>query len=101
MGRQKHRTYTKDFKERAVKLAEELGSAVEASRKLGIANPTLHRWVAAEREKVEGPREPEAPTAMESAEDELKRLRKENATLKKVNTILKAAAAVFSQDHLE
>ena len=37
----------------------------------------------------------------ENAAEELARLRRENNELRKVNHILKAAAAFFSQDHLK
>ena len=40
-------------------------------------------------------------TSYETPEEELKRLRKEVEELKKVNYILKRAAAFFSQDHLK
>ena len=42
---------------------------------------------------------PQAPAV--SLNDEVRRLQREVAELKKVNHILKAAAAFFSQDHLK
>lgn len=100
MGMKRYRRFTKDFKKKAVDLANELGSTAEASRKLGVPNPTLHKWVAAAREETEGTAEPfQAPS--ETPDEELKRLRKEVTDLKKANQILKAAAAFFSQDHLK
>ena len=92
--KKKSRTYTAEFRKQAVQLAEELGSIAKAAKQLGVAHANLHNW----RHKVL--KVSALTPAQVSAEDELKRLRKENAELKKVNYILKAAAAVFSQGHL-
>jgi transposase len=100
MGMKRYRRFTKDFKKKAVDLANELGSTAEASRKLGVPNPTLHKWVAASRGEADGSAEPYVAPS-ETPEQELARLRKEVTDLKKANKILKAAAAFFSQDHLE
>ncbi len=89
--------YTKEFKQQAVELAENLGSTIEAARQLGISDGSIHSWRT--RQIVDGSRSPLPATAGEA--EELKRLRHENAQLKKVNHILKAAAAFFSQDHLK
>jgi transposase len=100
MGTKRYRRFTKDFKKKAVDLAEQLESTAEAARKLGIPNPTLHKWVTIKREQEEGLKESYIEPS-ETPGDELKRLRKENVDLKKANQILKAAAAFFSQDHLK
>lgn len=87
--------YTIEFKQQAVELAQSLGSMMEASRQLGISDGNIHAW-----KKKYGKKE--APRNLEESEiEELKRLRHENAQLKKVNYILKSAAAFFSQDHLK
>jgi transposase len=96
MGK-KPRIYSPEFKEQAVELAKELNSIASAARKLGIAKGVLHTWAMAKKwPKIEG-----LTIGVESPEDELKRLRKENQELKKANLILKSAAAFFSQDHLK
>lgn len=100
MGRRQYKKYTKEFRNQAVELAEGLGSVSEAARKLGMSNVTLHKWVTERREQIEGPKQA-ATVPVESPEEELKRLRRENGELKKANQILKAAAAFFSQDHLK
>ena len=84
-----------------MKLAADLGSVVEASRQLGIGDANIHNWRKkySENPVISASRKPEV-----KAEDLLKenyRLQQENAQLKKVNHILKSAAAFFSQDHLK
>jgi len=93
MGKQ--RRYGPEFKQRAVKLAEELGNITGAARKLGIPKHTLYNWI-----RPEG--EPEVKSkAVLSPEDKIRELERENEELKKANYILKQAAAFFSQDHLK
>ena len=88
----KKRVYTEEFKKQAVELSYELKSIAEAARQLGIRDVNIHKWRAQFK--------PSNPvTASES--EEIKRLKKENEELKKVNYILKRAAAYFSQDHLK
>lgn len=93
----KKKQYTKEFKQQAVDLADSLGSTAEASRQLGVSNGSIYSWRL--REVVNGTQNQAAVGPNEA--EELKRLRYENAQLKKVNHILKAAAAFFSQDHLK
>ena len=92
------RTYTKEFRVQALELAGELGNASEAARQLGIADSLLHSWKR--KYGVDGGSGMGAAQAIDQAEEN-RRLRKENEELKKVNTILKRAAAFFSQDHLK
>lgn len=93
-----NRKYTDEFKRQAVELADSLGSTLEAARQLGASDSCIHAW----RHKFSGSEVKGGTATISSAEaEELKRLKKENAELKKVNHILKAAAAFFSQDHLK
>jgi transposase len=87
------RTYTKEFRENALVLASSMGPA-KAAKSLGIPVGTIATWQRTYGKAAVVP-------ATESPQDELKRLRKENDELKKVNYILKRAAAFFSQDQLK
>lgn len=91
------RTYTAEFKQQAVALADELKSAGKAAKQLGIPEGCVHNW----RAKFRGHAGAVRNGSGETEAEELKRLRKEVVELKKVNHILKAAAAFFSQDHLK
>ena len=94
-----HRTYTEEFKKEAVALAKEIGMS-QAARQLGINDSNIHGW----RAKFEGRTQQSGKQQTRLTEDEqkeLKALRKEVAELKKVNFILKQAAAFFSQDQIK
>lgn len=98
--RKRYRTYTKEFKEQAVSLAQEVGAA-EASRQLGISGVNVHKWMNKKENNSNKKNQEVVDVPSESPEEEVKRLRKENEELKKANQILKSAAAFFSQDHLK
>ena len=88
------KTYSAEFKERAVKLAVESDQSIaQTARDLGVNENTLHTWIGkypqGERREKEG--------QDEHLYEELKRLRKENARLKEERDILKKAAAYFAQ----
>lgn len=93
MGKKTPRKYTAEFKRQAVNLANDLG-VKKASRQLGISETNIHNWRTKQRVS-------EQPAIEVSMAEENRRLREENADLRKVNHILKAAAAFFSQDHLK
>ena len=57
---------------------------------------SIHTW-----KKKANNREPQSKVEKESLEAENKRLTKELEEQKKINYILKRAAAFFSQDHLK
>lgn len=81
----KPNTYTAEFKESAVKLA--LGSPQpisQTAKELGLSKDTLYGWVRQALRPVEQPVPPSDPL-----QEELKRLRKENAQLKEERDILK------------
>ena len=96
------RQYTEEFRQQALKLAEELGSVVEASKQLGIPEVNIYAWRSRSKEASAKTQS----TARSSHGDpdllaEIERLRREVSKLNKVNYILKSAAAFFSQDHLK
>ena len=99
MGIPHPRKYTIEFKRQAVELAVELKSAPKAALQLGVPESNIHNW----REKLSGSVQSNAgrSVTIETPEEENRRLRRENQELKKVNHILKSAAAFFSQDHLK
>ena len=86
--------FTKEFKEQALELAVSIGSYTEAARQLGISDSTLHGFKKQLGYKTEGRT---MVSDHNETEREIRRLRKENAELKKVNFILKEATAFFSQ----
>ena len=97
MDRKNLKRYPEEFKRQAVQLAVDLGNISKAARQLGVAEANLYNWKRA----MKGASAAKGLGATaESAEEELKRLRKENSELKKVNHILKAASAIFTRDHL-
>lgn len=90
MGRRK--TYTKEFKVEAVRLAESNGF-LQTSRDLGVHETLLHRW----RNQLEMQGEAAFPgRGRQVDEDETGRLRRENARLKEEVAILKKAVGIFT-----
>jgi transposase len=94
--------YPRELRERAVRMVAEsrpnYGSEYAAitavAGKLGIGTPeTLRKWVR--QAQVDDGQRPGVSTE-ESAE--LKRLRRENAELRRANEILKAASAFFAAE---
>jgi transposase len=94
--------YPPELRERAIRMVAEVlpnyGSEYEAIRavagKLGIGTPeSLRKWIR--QSEVDAGRRP-GVTTEESAE--IKRLRRENAELRRANEILKAASAFFAAE---
>jgi transposase len=94
--KQQKKSYSEEFKQQAVELAEGMGNVCAAAKQLGISDSLIHAW---RRQKVIS--KDKKIVALSDSQQENQRLRKENVELKKVNHILKAAAAFFSQDHLK
>ena len=93
MGRS--RKYSDELRERAVRLYFESGRPVaHVAQDLGIGKEALRQWVR-QAEADQG-RRPELLTTNER--EELKRLRKENADLKRANAILKDASVYFATE---
>src|SRR3954468_21543411 len=93
--------FSPEQRARAVRLVAEGRSAYSSewaaiesvAQKLGVTAETLRKWVR--RAEVDGGQRP-GTTTEESAE--LKRLKRENAELRRANEILKAAAAFFGAE---
>ena len=99
------RKYDRELQERAVRLYEERmarGDSIsqtkarqEIGELLDVHPGTLRNWIR--RAKGEGI----TPPTGEPADEELTRLRRENAQLRKANEILKTASAFFAQAELD
>jgi transposase-like protein len=92
--------YTKEFREEAVRLvAEEHLSIPEAARRLSLAPTTISNWVKASKSgKLSDIGK--SYRQLTEVEIELARIKKQNATLKMENEILKKAAAYFARESL-
>jgi transposase len=88
--------YTPEFKRDAVELVRSSGRNVtEVARELGVSPEGLRGWVKQARvDRGEGP----AGALTSDEREELRRVRRENADLKKANEILVKAAAFFAKE---
>ena len=100
MNRVTKKRYTAEFKAQAVGLVG-LGKPVSAvAEDLGLSQGVLYAWVSRRKGSQsaelgsEGLRVPQLRDELPAA-DELRRLRRENATLKMENDILKKAAVIL------
>lgn len=86
--------FTEEFKIEAIKLVKEQGlSTAQVASDLGVGKSTLDKWVRYNKAPNGS-----AETISESEKEELKRLRKENHTLRMERDILKKATAFFSKN---
>jgi transposase len=93
----KRRTFTKEFKEGAVRLVLEEGkSAADVGRDLGVHPTVIGGWVRqAKTDAGQGPR-----GAFTTAErEELSQLRKKVRVLEMERALLKKAAAFFAKEN--
>jgi transposase len=91
------RTYDRGFKLEAVRMASEPGAtAKEVERRLGIGQGVLSRW----RRQFVQDREQAFPGKghLKPADEELRRLKRENERLRRERDILQKAVAIFSED---
>lgn len=100
MEKRTRRSFTNEFKVQALELAEQIGSTIEAAKRLGISPERIRIW---RRQLGRSSKNNESKTVVQSMaeSEEIKRLRKQVSDLEKTNYILKKAAAFFSQDHLK
>ena len=96
MAKRKTTKYTAEFRERAVRLCLDSDDTIaEVARKLEVTYQTLYHWLV-KAEKVDqvrgGPKR-----SPETAEEELRRLRRELDETKMERDFLKKAAAFFAR----
>jgi len=93
----KRRVFTKAFKEEAVTLARTSGrSQTDIANSLGIDINMLSRWKREAESAVLDGTIKVFPGRGNARDEELARLRKENADLRESNEILKKAMAIFT-----
>lgn len=90
--------HSKEFKLEAIRMMDEQSRPIaEIARELGIKREILYRWRDDHRKKGDGAFRGSGRPKLEE-QDELVRLRRENAALKEERDILKKAAAYFARD---
>ena len=93
--------YPEEFKNTAIQLALSGEEPIKKiAEDLEIGEKTLYSWIRNYKIKnnLKEDSKSKKSSSMESIEEELKRLRKENAILKKEKEILKKAAAYFAKE---
>lgn len=95
--KRKRKKYTEEFKREAVRLLETRGerTVADVAAGLGVPENLLHAWRkkfgnVAEQVRLE--------RGGETPEEELRRLRRENAQLKQEREVLKKSVAFFARD---
>ena len=84
--------YTKEFKEEALKLSDEIGVR-KTSEQLGLSYNTLTDWRKHRKDHQNQPQLSEDEQARR-----IRELEQENAELKRANDILKDALGFFAKD---
>jgi transposase len=95
------RQYPQQFRERALRMVEEslpeheteFAAMKKVATKLGISPEAIRRWKR-QNEVDSGLR----PGLSSQEHDEVRRLRRENAELRRANEILKSASAFFAAE---
>jgi transposase len=97
MARQR-RQYTIEFKQEAVRLVKEQAlSPTEVARDLGLDRSLIRDWIK-KSEAGQLVAAPVRPPSAPSLDEEVRRLRNENAVLREEREILKKAAAFFAKE---
>ena len=96
-SKSKRKKHPEAFKREAVRLLEGRGerTVADVAAGLGVAENMLHAWKKKYGSAAEQVRRERGG---ETLEDELKRLRRENAQLKQERDVLKKSVAVFARD---
>ena len=87
--------YSREFKEEALKLSDEIGVKKAASQ-LGLPYYTLADWRNRTRDRITG--QPKKEMSLTEQEIRIRELERENAELKEANEILKDALGFFAKD---
>ena len=95
--KRKNRKYTREFKIEAIRLCEEDERPVaEVARQLGISPNNLYKWRAQFGE--DGEEAFPGKGKLNSSDEELRRLRRENMRLREERDILKKAVIFFGNE---
>lgn len=89
-------TYTKEFKQQAVQLAEKNGSVTKTANELGISDKSLYRWI--KEHNLDSSEAFRGRGILTAEAQELRQLRLENKRLKETNEILKKATKFFASE---
>jgi transposase len=90
------KTYTREFKEEAVRLLETSGKSVmQLARDLGVSDSALHHWRQQLREQ--GAHAFPGQGHQTAPEEEMRRVRREMEIIKQERDILKKVVAIFSR----
>jgi transposase len=94
--RKLRKNYTKEFKESAIEFCQHNDRSIKnIAEELGVHSSSLRQWIrASEEEKAGGLKA--FPGQGNPRDEELARLKKENADLRETNEILKKAMAIFT-----
>lgn len=91
------KTYSREFKQEAVRLVNESGkSTLQVARDLGIEPKRLYEWKQEQLER--GEQAFPGAGRLPEPEEELRRLRRELALVTQEREILKKALAIFSKE---
>ena len=100
-SRNVRRVFTAEFKHEAVRLLEARrasgGALTGVARELGVRPGQLREWAAQAARAAAAPATAVAPNG-ETLEQEVRRLRRENATLRQEAEFAKKAAAFFARE---
>lgn len=96
------RHYSAEFRQRALRMLEEAApdhvndtaALRHVGSRLGVAPETLRKW--RQRYETDAGLSDDQPSSDEQAE--IKRLKRENAELRRANEILKSASAFFAKE---
>ncbi len=91
------KTYTKEFKEEAVRLAQSSGKPIaQVARELGISDTSIHQW---RKELSEHGKEAFPGSGHQTAlEEENRRLKRELERVQQEREILKKVLSIFSRE---
>lgn len=96
-SKQRRKTYSREFKQEAVRLVRESDQSLEAiARDLGIDGNSLRKWKRAEEQHGVQHGTQAFPGKGRSHNEELARLQRENALLRQERDILKKAVGFFA-----
>lgn len=96
-AKKKRKKHAEEFKREAVRLLEGRGerTVADVAASLGVAENLLHAW---KRKYGSAAEEVRRERGGETAEEELKRLRREMTQLKQERDVLKKSVAFFARD---